>query len=114
LQFIDVVDAAVAVGVGILLTENRDETLTVGDATHMRVEQSQQSYWNEGSWNLNLYDILKTVLENLVASVWLVLSDSATADDMLFLSIGSLSIIDGRATAFPGRLDDVRGSPYSR
>lgn len=46
----DLDDSAVSagVGVGILLTNEIDDTLAVGNATHTRTEQSQQSYRNEG------------------------------------------------------------------
>ena len=95
-QFIDVVDSAVSagVGVGILLTEEIDDTLAVEDTTHTRIDQSQQSYWNEGRWNLDHYDTLKAVLEDEEHSATFVFTDSAAVDDMLLVSSESLAISD--------------------
>jgi len=113
-QFIDVVDAAVAagVGVGILLTERFEdrvaiedaavvqndiassEPLIVNDTTHTRIEESRQSYWNEGRWNLDHYDTLKAVLENEEHSATLVFADSSAIDDILLVTSESLVIDD--------------------
>ena len=114
-QFIDVVDAAVAagVGVGILLTEELEDTLTlddvaavqtdvvaselpiVNDTTHTRIEESTQSFWNEGRWNLDYYDTLKAVLEDEVHSETVALTDATAVDDMLLVASESLAISDG-------------------
>jgi len=113
-QFIDVVDAAVAagVGVGILLTEELEDTITIDDAarvqtdvvapvlpvlndtTHTRIEESTQSFWNEGRWNLDHYDTLKAVLEDEVHPATVVLNDSTTVDDMLLVASELLAISD--------------------
>ncbi len=95
-QFIDVVDSAVAagVGVGILLTEEIEDTLAIEDTAHTRIEQTQQSYWNEGRWNLDHYDTLKVVLENEEHSVTLVVTDSTAVDDMLLVVSDTLVIED--------------------
>ena len=114
-QFIDVVDAAVAagVGVGILLTEELEDTLTLDDVaavqtdvvgsevpilddtTHTRIEESTQSFWNEGRWNLDHYDTLKAVLEDEVHPVTIVLNDATAVDDMLLVASESPVISDG-------------------
>jgi len=116
-QFIDVVDAAVAagVGVGILLTEELEDTLTLDDVaavqtdvvaselpivnetTHTRIEESTQSFWNEGRWNLDHYDTLKTVLEDEVHLETVALTDATAVDDMLLVASESPAISDGAA-----------------
>ena len=95
-QFIDVVDSAVAagVGVGILLTEEIEDTLAIEDTAHTRIEQTQQSYWNEGRWNLDHYDTLKAVLDDEEHSATLVFTDSSAIDDMLLIASDSPTISD--------------------
>jgi hypothetical protein len=71
------------------------EVPILDDTTHTRIEESTQSFWNEGRWNLDHYDTLKAVLEDEVHPVTIVLTDATAVDDMLLVASESLAINDG-------------------